>query len=181
MSLKVEMLNDKEILKKEFLYKFLILSQKGDKYLLERFFQNTLNNPDLIQSNIENPLIIDFYYRYYFYLLDKELKKEAYEILTKFYNKQVEFKARVYSPFVEMELAKYESEKKNYQKALEFLDEGFLKSRYIRKDMLVQLYYEKAKIYKATEEKKSMDEFVKKCVEVEGLQDNLYQQMCKRL
>jgi hypothetical protein len=47
--------------------------------------------------------------------------------------------------------------------------------------MLVQLYYEKAKLYKSTEQKKSMDEFVKKCVEVEGLQDNLYQQMCRRL
>ena len=54
--------------------------------------------------------------------------------------------------------AKYETEKKNFQKALEFLDEGFSKSRYIKKDMLVQLYYEKAKIYKAMEQKKSMDE-----------------------
>ncbi|MGE4455352.1 MAG: hypothetical protein AB7E13_00275 [Arcobacteraceae bacterium] len=181
MSLKVEMLNNKEILQKEFLYKFLILSQKGDKYLLERFFKNAFNNPDLIRSNVDNPLIIDFYYRYYFYLLDKGLKKDAYDILTKFYDKQVEFKARVYSPFVEMELAKYETEKKNFQKALALLNEGFEKSRYIRKDMLVQLYYEKAKIYKSTEQKNLMDEFVKKCVEVEGLQDNLYQQMCRRL
>ena len=61
------------------------------------------------------------------------------------------------------------------------MDEGFAKSRYIRKDMLVQLYYEKAKLYKSKEQKKSMDELVKKCVEVEGLQDNLYQQMCRRL
>lgn len=181
MSLKVEMVNDEEVLKKEFLYKFLILAQKNDRFLLDRFFSNVKTKPSFIEYNLENPMIIDFYYRYYFHLLDKGYKKDAYEILIKLYDKQLEYKARVYSPFVEMELSKIEFDKKDHKKALEYLEEGLTKSRFIKPQILIQLFYEKAKNYKALNNKSMMDEFVKKCVAVEGLDNDIYQQMCRRL
>ncbi|MDY0327154.1 MAG: hypothetical protein RBR07_02795 [Arcobacteraceae bacterium] len=181
MSQKVDMVGNKDILNQEFLYKFLILTQKNDQFLLERFFQNTKNNPILINANLEQPVIIDFYYRYYFYLLNNGFSFDAYDILQKLYNKQIEFKARVYSPFVEMELAKYESDKNNFTEALVYLEEGLSKSRYIKPDLKVQLFYEKAKNHKSLNQEDLMKESVQKCIEIEGLVDNLYQQMCKRL
>lgn len=181
LSLKVEMVNNPTINKEEFLYKFLILSQKDDKFLLDRFFANAQKTPDLIEYNEKNPMILDFYYRYYFYLLKQKQNKKALEVLNELYQKQGSFNAMIYSPFVEMELSKNEFDKKEYNKALLFLDEGVQKSRLIKNEDLVKIYYEKAKIYKNMLNFDLMQEYVDKCIEVEGLENNLYQQMCRRL
>ncbi len=43
--------------------------------------------PKYIEDNLTNPVIIDFYYNYYLYLVKKDLKTQAEDILKKLYNK----------------------------------------------------------------------------------------------
>jgi predicted negative regulator of RcsB-dependent stress response len=61
-SSKIEKSKDKEMLKEEFLYKYQILKIDNNSGKLDRFFKNSLENNDLIEANIEKPIIIDFYY-----------------------------------------------------------------------------------------------------------------------
>ena len=65
-----------------------------------------MENNDLIEANIEKPIIIDFYYDLYLYLIKEGKEEEAFKILNSLNNKQNEFKAFVYSPFVESELSR---------------------------------------------------------------------------
>ena len=62
-------------------------------------------------------------------------KKEADKILEKLYEKQTEFKAYIYSPFVETELAKLEKDKKSYQKSIDYLLESLKNTRKIKTDI----------------------------------------------
>jgi len=180
-SAKVEMVDDKDVLAKEFLYRFLILNSKNEPISMKRFYSYAQNNKDYIKANENNPMIIDFYYQYYLYLLEQDKKEEAYEILTNLYNKQKDIKARVYSPFVEQELAKYEKNKNNTQKALNYLLEGLDTNRKIKPNDLVKSYYEVIKAYETLENNQKKEEYVKKCKEVEGTQDSLYKKMCDEM
>ncbi|WP_404318568.1 hypothetical protein [Malaciobacter canalis] len=180
-SAKVEMVDNRDVLAKEFLYRFLILNAKNEPIAMKRFYSYAQNNKDYIKANENNPMIIDFYYQYYLYLLEQDKKEEAYEILTNLYNKQKDIKARVYSPFVEQELAKYEKNKNNTQKALDYLLEGLDTNRKIRPNDLVKSYYEVIKAYETLGNNQKKEEYVKKCKEVEGTQDSLYKKMCDEM
>jgi len=180
-SAKVEMVDNRDVLAKEFLYRFLILNAKNEPIAMKRFYSYAQNNKDFIKANENNPMIIDFYYQYYLYLLEQDKKEEAYEILTDLYNKQKDIKARVYSPFVEQELAKYEKNKNNTQKALDYLLEGLDTNRKIRPNDLVKSYYEVIKAYETLGNNQKKEEYVKKCKEVEGTQDSLYKKMCDKM
>ena len=120
-SSKIEKSKDKEILKEEFLYKYQILKIDNNTGKLDRFFKNSLENNDLIEANIEKPIIIDFYYDLYLYLIKEGKEEEAFKILNSLNNKQNEFKAFVYSPFVESELSRLLKKQNNFQDAVNYL------------------------------------------------------------
>ncbi len=180
-SAKVEMVNDKEILEKEFLYRFLVFSAKKDSLAMEKFFYYASRNKDFIEKNSNNPVIIDFYYQYYLYLLGKERNDEAKEILLKLDEKQNELKAFVYSPFVELELSKVEIDKNNFELATEYLTDSLKKARSIKPNDLVKVYYELIKLYDTQNLTSLKDEYINKCKSVENTQDSLYKQMCDKM
>ena len=66
-SLKVEMVDDRNTLAKEFLYRYQILKTKADVNSLERFFYYASSNPEFVKLNEINPMIIDFYHDYYLF------------------------------------------------------------------------------------------------------------------
>lgn len=180
-SAKVEMVNDKDVLAKEFLYRFLILNAKNEPISMKRFYAYADNNKDYIEANKDNPLIIDFYYQYYLYLLNNDKKQEAIDILNRLYIKQKDIKARVYSPFVEQELAKYEKNKNNTKKALDYLLEGLDTNRKIKPNDLAKSYYEVIKAYETLGNTQKKEEYVKKCKQIQGTQDSLYKRMCDEM
>lgn len=180
-SAKVEMVNDKDILEKEFLHRFLVFSAKQDSVAMEKFFYYASRNKEFIEKNSNNPIIIDFYYQYYLYLLGKEKNEEAKEILFKLDKKQDELKAYVYSPFIELELSKLEKDKNNFEGATEYLLNSIKKARSIKPNDLVKVYYELIKLYDMQNLITLKDEYINKCKSVEEAQDSLYKQMCDKM
>ncbi|RXJ87935.1 lipopolysaccharide assembly protein LapB [Arcobacter sp. CECT 8985] len=177
-SAKVEMVNNKEVLKKEFLDRFLILNALNEPHSIERFYKYAQKHKDYIKANEDNPVIIDFYYQFYIYLLGQNKNKEAFEILNKLYKKQKDFKARVYSPFVEEELAKDAKNNNKPQKAIDYLLEGLNLNRKIKPNDLARTYYELIKSYESLGNKQKQDEYIKKCKDVQGATGSLYKKMC---
>ncbi|XPV69283.1 MAG: tetratricopeptide repeat protein [Halarcobacter sp.] len=180
-SAKVDMVDNKEVLKKEFLIRFLIISAKGDSILFDKYFNYAHENPQLIAANEDNPVIIDFYYQYYLYLIKKDLKKEANEILKKLYDKQKELKVHVYSPFVELELSKLEISNNNNQKALDLLLDSLEYSRKIKPNDLARIYYDIIRLYDEFKNTIKKDEYILKCKEIKGTKDSLYKKMCDEM
>ncbi|TLP36989.1 tetratricopeptide repeat protein [Arcobacter arenosus] len=178
---KVEMVDDKEVLSKEFLYKFLLLKQKNDSVSLDRYFNFASKNEDIIENNQDNPMIIDFYYNYYLYLIKNDMKEKAKEILTKLYDKQNALKAYVYSPFTELELAKIEQTNNNNEKALELLLKSIENARRIRPNDLAQTYYSIIKLYEEFGNNIKKDEYINKCKDLENTKDSLYKKMCDEM
>ncbi len=180
-SSKVEMVDDKEVLSKEFLYKFMILNAKNDIIGLDKYFNYAYKNQQFIKENENNPVIIDFYYNYYLYLVKKELYVEAQAILKKLFEKQKESNAYVYSPFVELELAKHEQANNNNKESLELLLTALKNARKISPNDLAQTYYEISRLYEEFGNKLKKDEFINKCKEVENTKNSFYKKMCDEM
>ena len=180
-SAKIDMVDDKEILSKEFLYRFLILNHSGDTIMMDKFFNYAHSNEEFIKLNEDKPMIIDFYYYYYLYLIKKDYITEANEILNKLYNKQKVNNAHVYSPFVELELAKIAQTNNQNEKALSLLLDSLQYSRKIRPNDLVKVYYQIAVLYEQFDNNIKKDEFVNKCKEIENTKDSLYKKMCDEM
>ncbi len=180
-SAKIEIIGDKEVLSKEFLYKFLLLSQKNDLLSLDKYFDSAYKNPKFIEENKSNPIIIDFYYYYYLYLFKKDLKDEAFKILRKLYKKQNDLKAYVYSPFVELELAKLEQSLNNNQEALKLLLDSLKYTRKIKPNDLAQVYYELIKLYEKLDNSDKKQEYISKCQAIENTENSLYKKMCDEM
>ncbi len=180
-SLKIDMVNDREVLSKEFISRFLIYSAKNDVIEMDRFFKYASLNEKFIANNENDPKIIDFYYQYYLFLLKKEKNQEARIILDKLNKKQIELKAKVYSPFVELELIKIEKENKNYDSAINTLENFLKRKRRIRDNDLAHVYYELSKLYTKVENDIKYDEVVNKCKEIKGSNDSFYKKMCNEL
>ncbi len=180
-SAKVEMVDNKEVLNKEFLFRFLILYEKNDSVALDKYFNYAYKNQNFIEDNEKNPLIIDFYYNYYLYLMKKDLNQEANEILKKLYDKQNEINAHIYSPFVELGLAKIEQTNNNNEKALELLLNALEYSRRIKANDLAQTYYEIFRLYEEFDNNIKKEEFINKCKAVENTEDSLYKKMCDEM
>lgn len=176
-SQRLDSTKDMDILKEEFLYKYLILKAKNNIKNLNKFFKNI--NSDFIEENKDNPIIIDFYYDYYLYLSDKKETTKAEDILRKLYKKQKLFKAYIYSPFVEQELAKYN--KNNPQKELSYLFEALKNTRRLKPNDEVKIYYEILNIYDKINKKNKKNEYLKKCQEVKNTKDSLYKKMCDEM
>jgi tetratricopeptide (TPR) repeat protein len=180
-SAKIEMVDDKNVLANEFLYRYQIIKQKDSSIALEKFFSYTNMNPNFIKINENNPIIIDFYYDYYLEILKNNDKTLANEILTKLYNKQKDAKAFVYSPFVEIELAKAQKELNNKQKALDFFLEALKNSRKVKPNDEVEIYYNILNLYDSLGNKNKKDEYILKCKDVKDSVDSLYKKMCDEM
>lgn len=180
-SAKVDMVNKKDILSKEFLYRYQILKSKGDGLSLDKFFAYTKRNPMYVSQNENNPVIIDFYYDYYLYLLKKDNLDKAKEILNKLYNKQKEIKANIYSPFVEMELSKNEKVNGKNKESLEYLLEALKNTRKVKPNDSVKIYYDILKLYGVLGNKIKKDEYIQKCKDVTGTSESLYKKMCDEM
>ncbi len=194
-SQKLDMLNSidtpglNDVLSDEFLYRFLIYGHKDSAYSMETFFSYARKNQEFIYNNEDNPLIIDFYYQYYLYLLKEKEEDAANAILYKLYDKQIEMNARVYSPFVEIELAKLAKLDDNYKKALEYLKfglnikrmkDGKSIDRKIKKEDLAHIYYEIAKIYEHMNKVNRYKSMIKKCKNLKDV-NSFYKKMCDKL
>ena len=180
-SAKVDMVDDKKVLSKEFLYRFLLLSQKEDPVTLDKYFNYAYRNQSFITENSNNPVIIDFYYNYYLYFIKKDLPNDAKNILNKLYEKQNELKAHIYSPFVELELAKIAQTNNENQKALDLLLNSIEYSRKIKPNDLAQTYYEVIRLYEEFDNDLKKDEFVNKCKSIENTKDSFYKKMCDEM
>lgn len=180
-STKVEMVNDRAVLSKEFLYRYQILKANTNDIEMEKFFSYTQLNPDFITQNESNPIIIDFYNDYYFYLLKNQNQKLANEILKKLYNKQNELKAFIYSPFVEQELARLAKEENKEQETIDYLLESLSNPRKIQPNDEVKIYYDILNSYDKLGNKQKKDEYILKCKEVKDSVDSLYKKMCDEM
>lgn len=188
-SQKLDMFSDSQLLSNEFLYRFLINTQKNNPLSMQNFFGYARANQEFIVNNVNNPLIIDFYYEYYLYLLKENEDEEAISILQKLYEKQNEMNARIYSPFVEIELAKYAKLDDDYDTALGYLKYGLnikrMKDgksidRSIKTGDLAHIYYEIAKIYEYQKKKNRYKATIKKCQNLKDT-ESFYKKMCEKL
>jgi hypothetical protein len=188
-SQKLDMFSGAKILSDEFLYRFLIYSNRNNAKNMQKFFAYARANPEFIVNNKENPMIIDFYYQYYLYLLKEDEEAEAVDILHKLYERQNSMNARIYSPFVEMELARFAKLDDNYDKALEYLKYGLnikrLKDgqsldRKIKKEDLAYIYYHIAKIYEYQNKKNRYKDMINRCKRLKNV-DSYYKKMCAKL
>ncbi len=180
-SAKVEMINDKKALANEFIIRYQINKAKDNANLMEKFFIYANYNKDYIKQSENSPAIIDFYHDYYFYLLSKNKEQEANAILESLYLKQKDFKAFVYSPFVEMELARISKDKNEKEKALDLLQGALKNARKIAPNDEVKIYYDILNLYDNLGNKSKKDEYIKKCKKVENTQDSLYKKMCDEM
>lgn len=181
LSLKVEMVDNQKVLEKEFMYKYEIAKKKNDGIMLDKFLYYAKFNPQFVEANISNPLIIDFYYDLYLYQLKNNEMDKARETLSKLNNKQKELKVFVYSPFVELELSKYEKEKNNNQMALEYLLSSLENARVIKPNEQAKIFYEVFKSYEALGNDTKRDEYLSKCKEVKNTENSYYKKMCDGL
>ena len=188
-SQKLDMFSDSKLLSDEFLYRFLINTHKNNPLSMQNFFAYARANQEFVLNNENNPLIIDFYYEYYLYLLKENEEEEAISILNKLYEKQNEMNARIYSPFVEIELAKYAKLDDDYATALGYLKYGLnikrMKDgrsidRKIKSDDLAHIYYEIAKIYEYQKKQNRYKATIKKCQNLKNT-DSFYKKMCDKL
>lgn len=180
-SAKVEMVNNQDILAKEFLERYKILKSIGDGLSLDKFFSYTQRHKNYIDLNKNNPVIVDFYYDYYLYLLKKEKTEEANKILMDLYNKQKDMKANIYSPFVEMELSRIQKDNNNLQDSLDYLLEGVKNTRRLRPNDAAKVYYDILKMYESLGNNGKRDEYINKCKDVTGTIDSLYKKMCDEM
>ncbi|WP_418186131.1 tetratricopeptide repeat protein [Aliarcobacter vitoriensis] len=179
-SSKIEKANDKDILEKEFLYKYQVLKIKNDSIKFDKFFANTLQNKNLIDSNTQEPVIVDFYYDFYLYLLKENNQLEATKILKDLYDKQKDFKINVYSPFVESELSKIAKNEQKFEEAVNYLVEASQNVRNLKVEDEVKIYYDIVMLYDTLDNKEKKDEYLQKCKDVK-IEDNLYKKMCLSL
>lgn len=178
----VDMIGDEKVLSDEFLTRFELYTRINDDKSMDKFFTYAKEHQDYIDANVNKPVIIDFYYAYYLYLLKQNNILEAQDILVKLNEKQDEFGVRIYSPFVEMELAKNAKSIGNEQEALDYLKKVFTYDRVKLTDNdKARLYYEMVKLYESLDKKREYVVTLNKCKELDGLDDNLYKQMCDKL
>lgn len=188
-SQKLDMFSDSKLLSDEFLYRFLINANKNNPLSMQNYFAYARANQEFVVNNENNPLIIDFYYEYYLYLLKENEEEEAVLILEKLYEKQNEMNARIYSPYVEIELARYAKLDDDYDTALGYLKYGLnikrMKDgrsidRNIKSDDLAHIYYEISKIYEYQNKRNRYKATIKKCQNLKNT-ESFYKKMCDKL
>lgn len=180
LSQKIDSYGDEELKIEAFLNKFIIYLNKRNAYSMDKFFLFASKNKNYIESNVNDPRIIDFYYHYYLYLLKNNNEIKTMNILNKLYEKQNEMDAHVYSPFVEMQISLNKKLDDDYIKSNEYLIYALQNSRNIKNKDLVQIYYEMAQNYKKLNKENRYKDAIKKCKNVTDV-DSLYKKMCSEL
>ncbi|MFA7083294.1 MAG: hypothetical protein WC141_02045 [Arcobacteraceae bacterium] len=180
-SAKLEMLKEKKYLEEEFLVRFQIVNGMQNQLAKLRYFKYAYENEQLILANENNPMIIDFYYQYYFYLLKDKTAKEALTTLKKLYLKQKEYQAYIYSPSVEIELAKQAKNNKEFEQAIVYLQEGIKNTRILKNNEAAEVYYELIKLYETTKNSVLYQETLEKCKALDASTTSLYKKMCDEM
>jgi len=176
-SSKIEKAGDKNVLNREFLYKYQALKTKNDRRF-DKFLLNALKNQELIQANKDEPIIIDFYYDFYLYLVKENKEAEALKVINALYEKQKELDVHVYSPFVEFELSRFAKQDEKQEEALNYLEEAFKNTRKLKVEDEIRIYYDSLKLYDLLGNKEKKDEYLKKCKDIKVEEDNFYKKMC---
>ena len=180
ISKQIDVTSDENVKSEEFLYRFLISAKLDNTYSMEKFFDYTNKHQDYVNNNQDNPLIIDFYYQYYLYLLKNNKEDESNLILNKLYEKQNDMDAHIYSPFVEMQIASNYILDDDYTNAIKYFKFALQNPRNIKDNNLVQIYYEMAQSYKKLDKKNRYKSMITKCKDVKGA-TSLYKSMCDKL
>jgi len=180
-SAKLEMLNEPSFLEEEFLVRFQIVNAMQNPLSKRKFFKYANDNLSLINANKNKPMIIDFYYQYYFYLLEVNQRNEAKMILNELYAKQKEYQAFIYSPLVEIELAKQAKLENKYESALEYLQQSLENTRKIKNNEAAEVYYEMIKLYELTNNQTLYNETLQKCKALDATTTSLYKKMCDEM
>ena len=115
-----------------------------------------------------------------FYLIKNNNNLKAQEILKKLYHKQLNMKAFIYSPFVEIEMAKLAKLDDNYKQALVYLQEALLHPRVISDNQKAHIYFEMSKLYKKFNKKERYKDIINKCKVLQNA-NNFYKKMCDQL
>jgi hypothetical protein len=180
LSQKISMTNDNNVKSSEFLYKFLIYSKQNNSYSMDKFFTFALQNENYITNNQENPMIIDFYYQMYLYLIKNNKNKQAMNILNKLYIKQKDMDAYIYSPFVEMQISQNKVLDDDYLSSISYLEDALENTRKIKNSDLVEIYFNMAKAYKKLNKENRYKDSIEKCKNVKDV-DTMYKNMCDKL
>jgi hypothetical protein len=175
------MLNEPSFLEEEFLVRFQIVNAMQNPLSKRKFFKYANDNLSLIDANKNKPMIIDFYYQYYFYLLEVNQRNEAKMILNELYAKQKEYQAFIYSPLVEIELAKQAKLENKYESALEYLQQSLENTRKIKNNEAAEVYYEMIKLYELTNNQTLYNETLQKCKALDATTTSLYKKMCDEM
>lgn len=176
-SAKIEKEGNKKMQEREFFIKYQILKLKNDSLKFDKFFASFLKDDSLIKANKDEPMIIDFYYDFYLYLIKEKQNEKAIEILKSLYSSQNDFKVYIYSPFVDTELAKIEKDKGNLQEAIQYLEGSIKNLRRLKAEDEVKIYYDIVILYEALKNIEKKNEYLQKCKEV-NIEDNFYKKMC---
>lgn len=179
-SSKISNSKNKKLLEEEFFVKFQILKEKNDSILFDRFLKDSYSNIDIIKNNSENPMIIDFYYDLYLYFIKIKDENKAKETLKLLEDAQTKFRAYIYSPLVEIELAKIDKDEKNYNKAVENLNNALKNSRRINIEDEIKIYYELVTLFTELKDEDKRYEYLQKCKEM-SVENNLYKNMCEMM
>jgi len=176
-SSKIEKAGDKNVLNREFLYKYQALKTKNDRRF-DKFLLNALKNQELIQANKDEPIIIDFYYDFYLYLVKENKETEALKVINALYEKQKELNVHVYSPFVEFELSRFAKQDEKQEEALNYLEEAFKNTRKLKVEDEIRIYYDSLKLYDLLGNKEKTNENLQKCKAIKVDEENFYKKMC---
>lgn len=175
----VEMTQDEAILRKEFLQKFLLAKTIDDKKMVEDLLKKAENEPVFIEANKNEPMMLDFYYDYYFYLVAQNKIAKANEILKKMDQIKKAKRIKIYSPFVEINLADLEKNNKKYNAQIALLERALKNSWRISQNEYARIYYELSKSFKAMGKITQSDEYLDKCKKTTD-KLSMWKKMCER-
>jgi predicted negative regulator of RcsB-dependent stress response len=177
-SRQIEFLNDILVMQEELFDKFLIYRSFRSPAIKDEFYRYVELHPVIIEANLQEPMIVDIFYNYAMYLKMKKRDKKIYRSLLNLYHAQMSLNIRVYSPFVEIELAKYHMKNLEFDKAQKVLYEA-LDVKHIRPKDTDRVYYELSKLFKQTGEYKKYNFALDKCQN--STDDNMWNKLCKKM
>ena len=175
----VEMTKDKVILNKEFLQKFMLAKTMDDKKMVEGLLKKGDAEPIFIESNKNEPMILDFYYDFYLYLAGNNNFIKANEILKKMDQVKKAKRIKIYSPFVEINLADLEKNKKNYKDQIALLERGLKNSWRISQNEYARIYYELSKSFSILGKTTQSQEYLDKCKKTTD-KLSIWKKMCEK-
>jgi hypothetical protein len=176
LSKKIQSFGTKKLRKKEIIDRFIIMNNLKEAVVKDNFFNYIDNQKWLIENN-KDPIMVDVLYQYYQFL-EKYKYKGSFKILNDLYKMQNESNIFVYSPFVDIEIATYYYENKQYKKALKILESAKVKKT-TKKKKVHRFYYLKAKVYNKLNRKIEYIQSIYECVNIDG--DSMWKQLCKKV